>query len=769
MQQFLPKILFFFLLALWGAVIPAAAQPARLHGDATLGMTGYHAEEAGTEVDKVSSMTQRYSLSLDKIGTLGDTRLGSYVFMVGYEFNVLDTDRVKQGERDESIAKIETGKLLYNFRTVIAPGGLPFRLTLFAADTKSTVFVAQSFSSLRVGNQNQGNNEGHLLDADIPYDLSNGKRQTLGGTLLLGIRNGSYLGMYRDVLSQMPRLLIDYKQEVVEDTHSTFSPTHYRNRDLAFISLNKKDNWVHVRLREFTDFLNSENDTQTAQTMIGTIDHNLQRQWINLTNWLKISGDLSLTVQKEKYWTTPHETYQTNLLTTFRKQSLSGNIFSNFTRETDGNSENLNAELPFYLSVERDRNTLFRTRFLATASNSSRMENGTTDTSLSQRHYNDFFLDLEADLNRTRPIVIKPKISFENYSKDDNLSGVALRLGSELASNKVRPKGVNWVAGYFFTAMQSKSDSDSSTFYQNDVYGSIHKDINSTLQIGGSSKLAIGTGENNGSFKIPTMSSRLVSGGRGDGYVNSDGLKSNGTLNLYLEHFKREVGNRLELNFDFYSADGEAIKKGSLKHTLGYQHLAHKLDWSSVINAGEEIDNARSVSLDYITAESGSNDKSFRTNWSSQSTYRYEPGRSAALTLKGAVSGEQQALSYNLSEEIAYRIYTTNGIIRRIAEFTEVLTYEADNQSVDGRDSVIRGAFSASYLPKKYLYGKIGSEVVAYPGSNGLQQTNTAEVGVGYEKLKIFASYKRGQKNRESADLPEVKEERWDLNVKKIF
>lgn len=772
-MQRLLNTLFFLLLLLSAATLPASAATSRLFGDVTLEMANYRAEEAGAEVEKVTSMRQQYTLGIEKKGVLGDNRLGSYTLLLGYEFNVVDVERYDQGVRDATFGKIDTDKIYYNANIHLAPGGLPFRLHLFAKDLTRSTLGSRNFSNLRLGNQSQSRFSGHLVDAEVPTDLINGTHQVYGATLLLGIRNGSYLGQYRDVLSHLPRLLIDYKQEDVKDLHNVISQTHYRHRDLAFVSLNKLDNWVHVRMRDYINFLNEEDNSSTAQVMIGTIDHNLNRQWINLTNWIKISGELSLTTEEEKYWPDPRVTYNTNLFAVANRDDIQANILSSFERINDGSLITSKLDVPIVVNFERNRDTLIRTRLITEMMQStpvegialSPLDDGGGYTSEDTRMY----LDLSADLQRTRAIKIKPRFEIETFSDANAKSGVALRLGGEFASNTALRKSLSWLAGYSLTNIQTKDGSASDNYLQNDFYGQVDQDVNSTLRIGGRSLLQVSTGDDDNAvgFRIPTIASAVSRNSLGVDEDNGD-LKTNANFSLYLDHRYRQMGNRLELEVNSTTGLGDSITNSILRHSLRYQKMVHSVEWDSVLAVGDEAQLPSSVNLEFVEKDVTIDEKNSRTSWSSRSTYRYNPSRSTALTLLGSIS-EAQNLSYQFSEELVYRLFTTNGIVRRIAEFSELIRYEKVARSVGNRDASLYGLFSAAYLPTKYLECKVSSELVSFIGSGALQQTHSAEVAFGFEKLKILASFSKGQKDRESDELPEVMEERWDVKVKKIF
>jgi hypothetical protein len=776
MQQLLRNSLFSFLLILCGAAFPASAVAGRLFGDATAGMSSYRAEVAGVEVEKISSMQQQYTMGYEARGFLGDARAGTYHLMAGYEFNALNAERTEQGVRDATVADIESSKISYDASLLVAPGGLPFRVTLFANDQHRTQFTGTTPSALPMGIQGQNGFSGHLINADIATDLSNGSHNVLGGTLLLGIRNGSYLGAYRDILSQLPRLLVDYKQEIVEDTKSRFFPQHYRFRDLAFISLNKKDNWVHLRMRDYTDFLNSKNNAQRAQVMIGTIDHTLNRQWINLTNWIRISGDISYTANKESYFQAAQRDYLVNLFTIAKRETVNGSILSHFARKTNGQTLDYQADLPVNVNFEPNRDTLVRTRFIVKASEQTLLDGSFLDPAALGNSVQDnlsaskdFYLDVNSELHRTRQVRVRPRVEIESHDEGDDSRGLALRLGGELASNNVLQKGFDWIAGYNLTTTQTSNGMDTNNYWENGLYLRMDKDLSSTLKIGerSSLKTGIGKGRQDINFQIPTMANGLQTGGASvTDLVDNGGRTTNGDLQLYLDHHYQQLSNRLETNFEFFAADNTLTKQGSLRHTLYYTQSAHKLDWKSDITFGDSAGRPTSLSLNYL--QTSSNEKSSGARWHSDSTYQYTPGRSTALTLRGGINGAE-SIAYSFSEALAYRIFTSNGVVRRLAEFSEEIGYEKVGQSQDSRDSTLSGSFSATYFPTRWFYAKVHTEVTTFLGQSARQQVNAAEAGINFEKLNLLASYSEGRKDREGVNLPEVLEQRWDLKVKKVF
>lgn len=767
MPQLLLKI-FLALLLVAGFVLPVTAGPSTVSGDMSLRMAGYRGEVGGVEVEKVTSMVQQYTLVTSKNGAIGDRRLGTFTLLFGMEFNILNAERQHFGISDAEVGRISTHKFFYNTDILLAPGGLPFRLNLFARDLKRTAAVGRNFGGVNVGPQGADLHSGHLVDSEVPVDLDNGTHQVYGATLLLGIRNGSYLGAYRDVLSQLPRLLIDYKQEDVKNLHSIYSPTHYRNRDLAFISLNKKDNWIHVRMRDYTDYLNDDNNKNYGQVMIGTIDHRMTRQWINLTNWIRISGDFSLDSEKESYWGTQQVANRNNLFVVMQGRGMNGGVYSSFVREKRGDAIKLSADLPVSFSIELDRDTFIRTRLLVDAQKETALQ-GITPVSedfssaneSSQRHV---YLDIQPELRRTREVVVKPRAEIEQRNEGGGRQGVALRLGSEVSSNSRRSDF--WLAGYSLTTMQSEGAEGRRRYLQHDLYGSFEEEVSHNLLAGVRALLAIGTGKDQEvGFRLPIMARGGI---ENSGNNNGDGgTATRSHIELFLEHRHQLLQNRLDCGFDFFTGNDTTEQRMNLGHALTYSRMWHSFQWSSALSYGDGMENPRSVDFDYIS-EGAVQSVENRPNWSSRATYGYHPGRSFSLNLNSAVSGGQSQ-AYSLSEEISYKLYTSNGVIRQLALLSESLSYEKSSNAALSRASTLAGALSAAYFPFRYLQLRISTELVRFLENDAMQQINSASIHLGYDRLKLIASYSKGQKDRESESLPVVAEERWDINIKKIF
>lgn len=756
----------------------AQAQSGSIFGDATFGMQAYRSESNG-QAQKARSLYQQYTLGYKNNGILHDARFGAYAFLLGYEFNTIDPEFTINGSTLDNVSRISTGKLYYNGDLIIAPGGLPFRGHFYAKDLDRSQFISTPLPGYTVGAQPDSGraSDGHLISSDIYSELQNGSHRQLGGTLLIGIRNGSYLGAYRDVLSQLPRILIDYKQIDQKDLHGSGQGTHIRARDLAFISLNKKDNWVHVRRRDFTDYLDHANDSLSQQIMIGTIDQTLTRQWINLTNWIKISGEISYTEIREANQPELEKIYNVNLFSIGRHSNVATSILSQFSRVSEGGSITQVETLPASVRVDLGRDTSLLSRVIYDVEAVSALDGRSLtndEVAAVETGHKSIYLDNMLELQRTRRVIIKPRVEFEARSVDEGKDGLALRFNTEILSNRALNKTFNWLGGYTFTTSKTNDEvsNRAGSYFQNEIYGSIERYFSSNLLAGGRTFLTTSTGDRRQAvaFRIPTASATSSIDTVSVDSDDSSGAINSGNFSLFIDHRHQRMTNRLDLTFEFFSADGQTKKQGSMEHSLDYRETIHSFAWNSSVVVGDNAENSRTVEQNYLLAEN--NDKSNSVNWSSHVTYHYDPNRSAGFTLLSAISGlnaGSMIINYNLNEELVYRIFTSNGIIRRIAEFSEKIGYESSGSATDARSETLYGYFDAAYYPTHNLYGKVRWEIVSYLQRSASQVVSTAEIGLDFKKLTVLASYKKGDKDRESDSLPGVSEQRWDFKVKKIF
>lgn len=754
----------FFLLFAVQSV--CAATSSQVLGDVIYGAGEYRAEVDGSEVKKISTQFAQFSLIYRTQGILNDTRLGQYTLMLGYEFNVLDPTITDNGVRDQDFERINAKKLLYQGEILLAPGGLPFRLAAYARDIhQSSIIAGATDLKLPIGFQGgRSDSRASLLSADLFTDINNGTHREVGGMLLLGIRNGSYLGAYRDVLSQIPRLLIDYKQIDVKDLSRDTDQQHYRARDLAFISLNKKDNWIHFRTHDYKDYLDSTQDSETTQVMIGTVDHLLSRQWINLTNWIKISGDLSFTTEKQKFSDFLENTYRVNLFSRAQKKDFNLSAFPTFYRKTSGEILYEGGEFPVTVNYDANRESSYRGSLRANYLRMNFLEGGAPGNSLVEFDNRNVDFSLWAEFNRTQAILFRPSIIL-SVGKNDLLQTARERLVLEWTNRKKM-----WTAGYAATAIQSTNDTTSFLSFEQSLYGDFNKSLSKAVNFGARSNVIYSTGEREAST-LDSGADSLQIGSDRDVFNKavSDRFLYYSAM-LFGDHSGSRWANRLEVHANGVAADLGNRTGYDLSHMLKMTGRESEFSLDSKVSFGDGVSN-HSISLEYFNEPSEIPDVDM--SWFSKALYSYSPDRHLRLVLYGSVNGlaggEKDYIGWQGGERLEYRFYQRSGRGRKIAELSEEFGVEGSNKTVSERSSVYFLRLAGAVYPTTSFYAKVGSEMVVYGPGSSTQENLNAEIGLNFDKLRVALTYGLGSKDAEGDYLAKVKEERWDVKVKKTF
>lgn len=278
------------------------------------------------------SLTQRYSLLYNKAEKIANGRFGYYDVSLGYEWLALNTSSKSDSAPSESFSESK-GKIAYSGEVLINPKELPLKLKIFSKDMSRNSFVA-----------------GQGANTTVASAIMGGQRLESGATLVMGVKNGMTNG-YNEVLRHFPMLMLDYSDLINKDKSKLF-PVDTRLSRLAFVSLNKKDNWFHYRYVTFDDYIDRRNNFDEVQVQLGTVDHLLQRRWIDFSNWIKVSVDGQLTKHTDASRVNSYEEFSLNLFATARRKTWDMRIFNNFTR-TDQNSDGgvvYKTSLPVYVS-----------------------------------------------------------------------------------------------------------------------------------------------------------------------------------------------------------------------------------------------------------------------------------------------------------------------------------------------------------------------------------------------------------------------------------
>ncbi|HBT84103.1 MAG TPA: hypothetical protein DEB35_12155 [Desulfuromonas sp.] len=698
----------------------------------------FQADQGGGEDVDASSFSQNYSLLYRDYGTLNGGRGGSYSYLLGGEFTAIDNSI---NGVDDSLSTI---KPLYEGKLLIAPGGLPFRLRLYCGDTHTTTLTEDEIPSLR----------NTLLTPGIATDFSNGTHREIGATLAVGIKNGSYLGNYRETLSQWPRLLMDYRSLEVESYHSK-TPQDYRQRDLAFVSLNKKDNWFHYRYRDFQDFLqpDKKNDYVSQSYILGTIDPNLQRTWVSMTNWIKISADGSYNQLREpRISSRPTETYDANFFAIGAREGFRSTVFSQFQRQRD--DKTLRRELSIPLSVRKkvDRDTSWQ--FNASVDR-------VLDEGLIVYEQDDVvYLGLRLDTWQSRPYTLSPEVQVEVF---DGLyrSGSALEVGLEVMSNRGYREKVDSSVALYLRRFSGEGQGGSSVDYLEEELVARYARRYSSWRLGAEENLLFGNGTmtNNFGHRIFARTTGAQTYTRSNG-SDRDGSTVHSITKFYGENgIGRPLTNRLQLLFDYLSTDAGANLQSGLTHDLTYtasRSLRYRMT-NAVILGEDQTANDGAIAGGELSSASRTD---FTRTFSHTSALEYTPNRSflaaASLELKSLNGDTGRSLHYRGKQNCRYTYFRINGVVRPLVVLSEDLSYEESsfrNYESNRTELILR----ADYFPTRHF--TLGAYGDFTNSASGTWDEDTAvgslSAGWTYPMLALRMIYSQGLRTNDFGEREE--------------
>lgn len=318
--------------ALLVVIMWSTAAHALLSGEAALRYDNYDARDNSGRHISGNSFTQDYSVLYSHNGNVYNSRIGKYNVSLGYNWSALDTTiKSTQGTEDMNSSR---GHIFYRGEILIDPKELPLKFSAYSRDltrnsftTTDTPLITDMFSR-----------NGVLFGSpNLASGINDGVHIASGATLVAGVKNGMTNG-YNEILRHFPMIMIDYSDQLNKDLRSQ-TPVDNRLSRLAFVSLNKKDNWFHYRYVTYNDYINSENNYRESQYQIGTVDHNLARRWIDFTNWLQVSTDLQLTKRMNNNMALNYEETDLNLFAQARRSKWEARSYGNFNRYREDNGK----------------------------------------------------------------------------------------------------------------------------------------------------------------------------------------------------------------------------------------------------------------------------------------------------------------------------------------------------------------------------------------------------------------------------------------------
>ncbi len=753
------RALIITLVCLFATARIAAASIGNVDGAIEWRYGEHQAQEAGDRVLDGKYFSQQYSLFYSKSDLLMSGKLGQYNVGLGYEWNVLDSEiHSRQGSIPDQDVNISTGKVLFEGDITIAPGGIPFQLNAYSYDLRQT-----SFSESRVSGLFDTLETDSFSAPGLLTDLNNGQHITSGVTMFLGVANGNYEGPYRSLMANSPRIMIDYKQNYVRDLKSN-TPSHYRDRNLAFVSLNKKDNWFHFRYYDHKDFENPEEDFEEKTYLLGTIDHQLQRKWVNLTNWIKVSADASyITSNFRTSSESVTRAYDFNFAAIAQRKGWTFSTFDNYYRESSLKSLQKQIELPFFFKGRLSPDWEMRGRFIAARDE----ELNFIDDDYKNRE--NFFANWRIQNLPRTPVLYSADFSVESKAGTEG-EGLSFKALLEAQNNRLyRPRYdiySSYSLAYYSGEGSLGVDVD---FWEQELKGSVETDINNFWRTGFVQSFLHGSGTLDRTV-TDYLSPRSDMGLMFDGEKSQtrEGAVFHSTTTLFAEHRgSSRFSNRFEFIYDYITDEQGSRDQLIASHRLDYDKRKFRVSWENAIVIGNHDTRGGPTGRSDLSS-GGVAEKSLE----SRLDVSYFPGSSVEFDFRGAYSyresAEGSSTEWFAHQSAIYNLITSSGISRQLVQFREDAEYERISDSFGELVTKTTFTLSTDYFPTRFLF--LGSRLrfQYLKPENAKIYTASLSAGLNFEKLQIALDYSYGTRD-ESASVADRKEHRWELRTRKVF
>ena len=720
----------------------------RLSGFADWRYGYYRADLGQRKLHDANYFTQQYSLLYQNSGLIAGGRGGHYDYRFGGEWSSLD------GKLDGQSNDISAFHILYGGDVLFAPGGLPLRLHMYSQDLSPAEFAEDVHIPV----------EG-ILTPHVVDDLLDGQHIRSGVTLTLGVRNGGYLGPYEDIFGALPRLLVDYSEDRVRDTKSN-TPTHYRLRNLAFVSLNKVDNWFHYRYTDYTDYINPNEDYIQKTFLLGTIDQSMRRHWIDLTNWIKVSADGTYTRTNQiNLGQGPEKLFNLNLFGMASRTAWQGNTFTSYQRVLQSGTLEKRLEVPLYLNGDLNRETRWRFRFSGYEDRQDQFRTGL------QINENDLFAATRVETFRQQRLILAPQVEVEAKSGDRG-QGEAARATLEAYTNHDYRPAYDLFGSYSIAYLTGNGVNARGVDYlEQRLKGKVETNLSMQARVGFEQDLLYGNGTLDRTVvNTITPEGDLTLNSSTSGQVTRTGRVVRATSSAFIDHRYApwHLSNRVEAVNVVLSASGQTQDQVTLRHYLRYDRGDLNANLRTELTIGGEQTFGGFGSQELQTSTAGTASKSLDQT----TTVWYSPGRASEGNLGVEyrwLSGNGQSSSYwHVREKYAYRFYSDLGIIHKVAELRQELEYERFKDITDQLRSLTTATVGGDYYP--ISIAQVGAKIrfrhYVPEGYDEMAYYLTA--GLNFQKLKVDFDYAYGDRTAD-ADGNTRTEQRAEVHVRKIF
>jgi hypothetical protein len=726
------------LLGSWGC-LPSLTYAGNLSGEVELGYAKYTAETNGAEAIDASSFRQRYSLIYKTQATLAGGRLGGYRLALGYEWLAFNTKIKDSGASPatEDSLSIKSGHILYNGEIIIDPTQLPIKVRLYSRDLSRGMFQADGVVPLAGGE--------HLLSPGITTTLINGTHISTGISMDIGMKQT--MTNNDSLFARLPRFQLDYNEEIVRDLKS-ITPTDTKRKNLSLVSLNKKDNWFHIRSTQYDDFIHpTQNYTQT-RLLLGSVDPYMQRKWTDFTNWIKMSADVQFTKTKDS--TGRSEAYEANLFAIASRKSWGASSFNSFSRTVENDAIRYESRVPLYINGSWGMDTDWRLRLSADQTKHSPFRNQQFNALVIDTA--DYLASLRVDTFKRSLFTLSPSASLELYDNSNTGKTFVSQARIETASTRRFSSKYGLFASYGLTSVFNDFKATTSSSLSQEILGKVTYSPTSSFRMELQENVVVASGTNTnilattvGQPQVNTNDTFLTPT---EGYVRYQTTAGANWEPLARLRIAANIFNDV-LQVTGKPIDQKSTYTGRIDYTQKTLLVRLNAAYTTTTLAGFDS-----------SSISGGGHMSYTPNRDMDASLSYD------YTLNDEPSGSTFSRA-TLNQQTNYYLYSRVGVTRRILVLNETLQYikEDYSRAANGSRSSKSLALGVQYFPLSKLFLAARAQYSLVEPDNVDRIIYNGSAGFNYQKIQASIDYSYGKESGTGTRM----EKRFEATMKKMF
>ncbi len=723
-------------------LLPNAAE-ARLWGDAEFGYASLDTTINGEKRTK-DSLYQRYSLLYGSGGRLGGG-VAAYAYAVGYEWGSVDYSG--------NSSAVQSGHLLYSGDFTYEPRNVPVSLKLFSMDKSRMMFLSEGMTTKSLEYPVTG---GEILPSGMPSSILGGTRTVTGGQLKLG--SSRYIAPKYAFMKELPFTVIEYREDTVEDLKS-ITPQHLRNRNFS-LALKASRVWFQYGFIDSKDYIGSSNNRAGGSSdsswredryQIGTVDNTQTREWVDLTNWIKLSADGEFVKYSDQMSNiVPKESYRLSLFGIATRQEWSARSFNRLERVVSGYGDTRiisnSTDIPLYVSGTFGTDTSWdfsaQTRDQQDFNPSLRTATSISNLSTSFR----------AQTFKRSPFTLAPSFTFDQTRyTGESRSNYTARI--ETASTRRYSDNVSLFAAYDFKYLtEEKQNAAVTNRLENYLTGQVAWRLTERLRVEVEENLTYSSGNT-------TIDKVTDSSGKPLDITERSSLENSYFRSLSKAKIAWNPTGRLRtaatVTVDILSpSPGDMDTIITFGQTIDYNLMDYKI--SSDLRHVTRMTGAATSSELYASANAS-----------------YAVKKNLEMSMRGNYtqidSGNYRSSSGELLQRVQYHIDRNKFGGGKLLEFTEEGSYlkGGNGWGYTGTYSTIRRVtLLASYFPYKNLYIGATSRYSLLDPGNVTEWFGTSIIGLNSPKLQASLEYGYGKRK---GDADNRLESKFSANIKKQF